>query len=80
MSKFTFVVEFENGNEPSVGNGTEILGGRVCSVAFSDYRTKLFTEEEVEQVIDAVELHDWNGNIYEHTASLIINKLEFLTQ
>lgn len=80
MSKFTFVVEYEDGKEPAVGTGTEILGGRLCSAAFFDYRTEHFTEEEANQVRDAIEEADWHGQIDEDAASSLINKLELLTQ
>jgi hypothetical protein len=36
MGKVTFVVEYPDGQEPSVGFNTSILGGQILSVAFSD--------------------------------------------
>uniref|UniRef100_UPI001AD8959A hypothetical protein n=1 Tax=Rahnella sp. ChDrAdgB13 TaxID=1850581 RepID=UPI001AD8959A len=36
MSKMTFVVDFPDGQEPAVGAGSDILGGKLVSVAFSD--------------------------------------------
>lgn len=36
MGKVTFVVEFEDGKEPAVNGHTEILGGRLCRVAWLD--------------------------------------------
>lgn len=36
MSKVTFVVEFEDGKEPAVNAGIEILGGKLVSVAWRD--------------------------------------------
>lgn len=36
MTKFTFVVEFEDGKEPSVGAATDILGGKLLTVVFKD--------------------------------------------
>ncbi|KGT95324.1 hypothetical protein NG99_04715 [Erwinia typographi] len=36
MSKMTFVVNFPDGQEPAVSAGTDILGGQLISVAFSD--------------------------------------------
>ena len=80
MSKFTFVVEYEDGKEPAVGMGTEILGGRLCSAAFFDYTTEHFTEEETNQVRDAIEEAEWHGQIDDEASSLLIKKLELLTQ
>lgn len=36
MSKITFVVEFEDGKEPSVHAHMEVFGGKVIAVAFRD--------------------------------------------
>jgi hypothetical protein len=36
MGKVTFVVEYEDGKEPAVNGHTEILGGRLCRVAWLD--------------------------------------------
>lgn len=36
MGKVTFVVEFEDGKEPAVNAGLEILGGKLVSVAWRD--------------------------------------------
>ncbi|HHQ6625316.1 TPA: hypothetical protein ACSTL5_001785 [Serratia fonticola] len=36
MSKVTFVVDFPDGQTPTVSAGMDILGGRLCSVAWSD--------------------------------------------
>ncbi|MDA1378720.1 hypothetical protein PCI56_01175 [Plesiomonas shigelloides subsp. oncorhynchi] len=36
MTKFTFVVEFEDGKEPSVSAATDILGGKLLTVVFKD--------------------------------------------
>lgn len=36
MTKFTFVVEFEDGKEPSVSAATDILGGKLVTVVFKD--------------------------------------------
>jgi hypothetical protein len=46
MSKYTFVVEFEDGKEPAVYFGTKILGGKLCMVAFEDIRKYQLEEEE----------------------------------
>lgn len=48
MARFSSVVEFEDGKEPSVGFGTEILGGRLCFVSFDDVRERNLTEGESE--------------------------------
>lgn len=36
MTKFTFVVEFEDGKEPSVHAAMDILGGKLLTVVFKD--------------------------------------------
>ncbi|HFE8513502.1 TPA: hypothetical protein ACGALU_000118 [Proteus mirabilis] len=51
----TFVVEYEDGKEPSVNAGTEILGGRLTAVAFYDYRDDLLTQDEAQAVNNSIE-------------------------
>ena len=46
MSKMTFVVEFEDGKEPPVHAGMDVLGGKLTAVAFSDAITRLNELEE----------------------------------
>ncbi|OFC58162.1 hypothetical protein WKI72_16150 [Candidatus Erwinia dacicola] len=36
MSKMTFVVDFPDGQEPTVSAATDILGGKLVSAAFAD--------------------------------------------
>lgn len=36
MSKVTFVVEYEDGKEPTVGAATQVHGGKLVSVAWRD--------------------------------------------
>ncbi len=55
MGKMTFVVEYEDGREPSVNAGTEILGGRLTAVAFYDYRDDLLTQDEAQAVNNSIE-------------------------
>ncbi|HAU5548406.1 TPA: hypothetical protein NY307_002772 [Proteus mirabilis] len=55
MGKMTFVVEYEDGKEPSVNAGTEILGGRLTAVAFYDYRDDLLTQDEAQAVNNSIE-------------------------
>ncbi|WP_368878093.1 hypothetical protein [Proteus mirabilis] len=50
MGKMTFVVEYEDGNEPSVNAGTEILGGKLLSVGFDDYKDKKLTRDEINAI------------------------------
>ncbi|EOS93101.1 hypothetical protein ETR_21002 [Erwinia tracheiphila PSU-1] len=38
MGKITFVVDFPDDKEPAVSAATDILGGKLISVAFSDLR------------------------------------------
>ncbi len=44
MSKVTFVVDFPDGQTPTVSAGMDILGGRLCSVAWSDATTATAVE------------------------------------
>lgn len=46
MGKMTFVVEYEDGKEPSVGLTDNFMGsgGRLCSAAFFDYKDDLLSE------------------------------------
>ncbi|HGM6984049.1 hypothetical protein K1Y38_19105 [Serratia marcescens] len=53
MSKYTFVVEFEDGKEPACGAGTEILGGKLCIVAFTDLHAEMLTNDEASALLDA---------------------------
>ncbi|MGL4684189.1 MAG: hypothetical protein ACRCV4_14305 [Hafnia alvei] len=57
MSKFTFVVEFEDGLETPVGFGTKILGGRLCAVAFEDIRKHQLEEEEAYALREFIDEH-----------------------
>lgn len=53
MSRYTFVVEFEEGKEPACGAGTEILGGKLCIVAFTDLHAEILTNDEASALLDA---------------------------
>ena len=48
MIRYTFVVEYEEGKEPSVGAATDILGGKLSFVAFNDIRDFQLTAEEAQ--------------------------------
>lgn len=50
MGKVTFVVEFEDGQNPPVHFNQDILGGKLSAVLWSDYRDDLFSYEEVEAI------------------------------
>ena len=58
MGKMTFVVEYEDGKEPSVNAGTEILGGKLLSVGFNDYRDEQLTQDEVSALNHAINFDD----------------------
>ncbi|EPN2701094.1 hypothetical protein ACTWNG_001283 [Proteus mirabilis] len=58
MGKITFVVEYEDGKEPSVNAGTEILGGKLLSVGFNDYRDEQLTQDEVSALNHAINFND----------------------
>jgi hypothetical protein len=50
MSRYTFVVEYEDGKEPAIGSQTDILGGRLCYVAFDDIRQYQLSQEEAQAI------------------------------
>lgn len=78
MGKVTFVVEFKDGEEPAVNGGTEILGGRLSAVLWSDYREDYFSPEQRDIVIEA--LHELtNDEIDADCHDEIANKTESLT-
>lgn len=78
MGKVTLLVEFEDGKEPAVSGSTEILGGRLSAVRWSDYRDDFFEAGEVDIVREALEeiTHDeTDSECHEE----IIRKMEMLT-
>lgn len=54
MTKMTFVVEFNDGFEPTIYDGTDILWGRLSTVLWSDYRDDFFEPGEVDVVREAL--------------------------
>lgn len=58
MGMMTFVVEFEDGKEPSVHSKTQVLGGKVVSVEWSDYRDDHFSEDERDLIAEALQKSD----------------------
>lgn len=58
MGKMTFVVEYEDGKEPPVNAGTEILGGKLLSVGFGDYHDGQLTQDEVSALNHAINFSD----------------------
>lgn len=58
MGKMTFVIEYEDGKEPSVNSGTEILGGKLLSVGFNDYRDEQLTQDEVSALNHAINFNN----------------------
>lgn len=78
MGMMTFVVEFEDGAEPIVNGGTEVLGGRLSAVLWSDYRDDHFSPEQRDIVIEALnELT--RDEVDADCHNEIINKAELLT-
>ncbi|EAR5747680.1 hypothetical protein [Salmonella enterica] len=78
MGKVTFVVYFEDGEEPAVSAETKILGGRLSSVLWDDYRDDFFTEEQVDMVrsaFDDTALTEEEELVQEE----IIQKMELMT-
>ena len=78
MGKVTFVVEFQDGKEPAVNGQTEILGGRLSSILWADYRDDFFTDSQVDRVrsaFDDTALNDADADMQTE----IINKMELMT-
>lgn len=75
MSMMTFVVEFEDGKEPSVGSRMQICGGKVVSVAWSDYRDDHFSEDEKDMIIDVLNFIPRDNPL----RNGILQRLELLT-
>ncbi|WP_158782337.1 hypothetical protein [Pantoea sp. BAV 3049] len=80
MSKFTFVVEYEDGKEPVVNVGTQILSGKLCSISFFDYRDDFFTSQQRNKIENVLEEAEWDDHITGDEASLIMEKVEMMTQ
>ncbi|MBE4946290.1 MULTISPECIES: hypothetical protein [unclassified Enterobacter cloacae complex] len=71
----TFVVEFEDGKEPSVGSRMQICGGKVISVAWSDYRDDHFSEDEKDMIKDVLNFIPRDNPL----RNGILQRLELLT-
>ncbi|WP_129544681.1 hypothetical protein [Serratia sp. 1D1416] len=72
MSKYTFIVEFNDGEEPAVYCNTDILGGRLCMVAFEDIRKYQLEEEEAHALKSFLDEHqsDFRDCCEEHEVSV----------
>lgn len=78
MGKMTFVVEFKDGEEPAIGAGTQIAGGRLCAASWFDYRDDYLSPEQRDIVIESLnELT--RDEIDAECHEEIINKVELLT-
>ncbi|UPK82808.1 hypothetical protein LW139_09005 [Proteus vulgaris] len=55
MGKMTFVVEYDDNEEPIVYAGMKILGGHLVAFAFNDYRDDLLTQDEAHAVNNSIE-------------------------
>lgn len=75
MGMMTFVVEFEDGKEPSVGSRMQICGGKVISASWSDYRDDYFSEDEKDMIIDVLNFIPKGNPLREG----ILKRLELLT-
>lgn len=75
MGKVTFVVEFEDGKEPSVHWKTQVLGGKIVSVEWSDYRDDHFSEDEKDMIVDVMNFIPKGNPLREG----ILKRLELLT-
>jgi len=78
MGKVTFVVDFEDGKEPPVNFGTEILGGRLTAISWFDYHDDFFTEEQVDIVRSVFDDTAFN-DAEEEKRNAIISKMEMMT-
>lgn len=79
MGKVTFVVEFEDDCTPIVNGGTEILGGRLCAVSWSDYRDDYFTPGQRNTIVDLIDHDEMEGYLSEEDAEAIRDKVELMT-
>lgn len=79
MTKMTFVVEFKDGFEPTIYDGTDILGGLLSAVLWSDYREDFFESEEVDVVREALAEITYDDVDCE-CHNEIISKMELLTK
>lgn len=70
MSKITFVVDFEDGQEPPVHSGMKIFGGSVVSVAFSDLNERI---EDLESRTLKVCLPDIGSALFWHQSDFLSN-------
>lgn len=78
MGRVTLVVDFEDGKEPHVNGTTEILGGRLASILWADYRDDFFTDAQVDRVrsaFDDTEFNDADASLQHE----ILNKMELMT-
>lgn len=53
MSKYTFVVNFEDGKEPAVHASMDILGGKLIGVMFDDALERI---EKLEEKLEEIEM------------------------
>lgn len=79
MGKMTFVVEFEDGEEPPVSKGMDVAGGRVVAAAFYDYRNDYFTDEQKEVIADLISHDEMEGYLSSESATELNAKLDLLT-
>lgn len=78
MGKVTFVVEFEDGKEPTISAGMEILGGRLIAGRAGDYKDDYFTEDETNFVMEALDV-GYGDEDEAKAADAIISKMELMT-
>ena len=79
MGKMTFVVEFEDGKEPTISAGMDIAGGRVVAAAFYDYRKDYFTDEQKDVIADLISHDEMEGFLSSESATELNAKLDLLT-
>ncbi|MDK9365385.1 hypothetical protein [Lelliottia wanjuensis] len=79
MGKMTFVVEFDDGKEPTVSADMDVAGGRVVAASWIDYREDFFTTEQRDVIAGMVEEAEWHDHVEEKMATDIMVKVELLT-
>lgn len=79
-SRYTLVLEFDEGKEPALGFNQEVLGGNLVAAAFFDYRDDMLNQSELdslEEVICESEDSDAWGE-YQVDSDEVIKKLRLL--
>lgn len=79
MGKMTFVVEYEDGKEPPISSGMDILGGRVVDGSWHDYRDDFFSPEEGDIIASMIDHEAMEESISNDAANDLTAKVVLLT-